>query len=66
MLLSLLLNKHHWQGEIRVYYVFDLVMLDGKDLRSLPLVARKFSLQRLLKKQARLIYVDSDRFRFLG
>ena len=32
-----------------VYYVFDLLHLDGADLRGKPLVARKAALERLLK-----------------
>jgi len=34
-----------------VYYVFDLMHLDGADLRDLPLQERKARLQRLLTKQ---------------
>ncbi|TSE08343.1 DNA ligase D [Mesorhizobium intechi] len=34
-----------------VYYVFDLMRLDGKDLRGEPLVERKQALQELLGKQ---------------
>ena len=41
-----------------VYYVFDLLMLDGKDLRALPLLKRKTLLERLLKAHPRLNYVD--------
>ena len=33
-----------------VYYVFDLLFLDGNDLRSLPLLERKAALAALLKK----------------
>ncbi|RNJ44393.1 DNA ligase D [Mesorhizobium erdmanii] len=35
-----------------LYYVFDLMRLDGKDLRAEPLVERKQALQELLGKQA--------------
>ena len=41
-----------------VYYVFDLLMLDGKDLRALPLIKRKTLLERLLKPHPQLNYVD--------
>ena len=41
-------------GEI----VFDLLMLDGKDLRQLPLVKRKESLGRLLAGHPRLMEVE--------
>ncbi|TGQ34945.1 DNA ligase D [Mesorhizobium sp. M00.F.Ca.ET.216.01.1.1] len=34
-----------------IYYVFDLMRLDGEDLRSEPLVERKQALQELLGKQ---------------
>ncbi|MGQ0701755.1 MAG: non-homologous end-joining DNA ligase [Gemmatimonadales bacterium] len=34
-----------------IYYVFDLLRLDGKDLRSLPLLERKRRLARLLRKR---------------
>ncbi len=33
-----------------VYYVFDLLYLDGKDYRSLPLIERKEALQKLMLK----------------
>ena len=35
------------EGEL-VYYVFDLLFLDGRDIRHLPLVDRKFLLKELL------------------
>jgi ATP-dependent DNA ligase len=37
--------------------VFDLLILDGKDLRQLPLLTRKTRLAQLLKSQKRLLYV---------
>lgn len=46
------------QKGILVYYVFDLLMLDGKDLRALPLIKRKTLLERLLKPFPLLNYVD--------
>jgi bifunctional non-homologous end joining protein LigD len=36
-----------------VYFVFDLPYLDGFDLRSVPLLARKQALDRLLRRDAR-------------
>jgi ATP-dependent DNA ligase len=39
--------------------VFDLLMLDGKDLRGLPLVKRKQRLERLLKNHPRLDHVET-------
>jgi bifunctional non-homologous end joining protein LigD len=49
-----------------VYYVFDLLRLDGKDLTSMPLIARKDRLERVIKslKQPRVRY--SDHFRGVG
>lgn len=41
-----------------VYYVFDLLMLDGKDLRNLPLMKRKQRLGRLLNGHSRLLEVE--------
>ena len=44
-----------------VYYVFDLLYLDGRDLTQEPLVARKAALERLLKgagKTGRIRYTD--------
>ncbi|HYQ01592.1 MAG TPA: DNA ligase D [Polyangiaceae bacterium] len=47
------------------YYAFDLLYLDGKDLRSLPLIERKAKLQELLgrlpKSEATLRYSDHTR-----
>jgi bifunctional non-homologous end joining protein LigD len=48
-------------GDRLVYWVFDLLHLDGRDLRNEPLVERKAALKRLLKGQSRtgpLRYVD--------
>jgi bifunctional non-homologous end joining protein LigD len=33
-----------------VFYAFDLLWLDGEDLRSLPLIERKQSLRQLIQK----------------
>jgi bifunctional non-homologous end joining protein LigD len=46
------------RGQI-VYYIFDLLQLDGEDLRKKPLTERKERLKRLLKgADPRLIYSD--------
>ena len=37
------------RGDRFVYWVFDLLYLDGRDLTDAPLIARKAALQRLLK-----------------
>ena len=36
-----------------VYYVFDLLHLDGRDLRTEPLFARKAALERLLRREGK-------------
>lgn len=41
-----------------VYYVFDLLYLDGRDLRSLPLVERKARLKDILPEGPHLKYSD--------
>jgi bifunctional non-homologous end joining protein LigD len=49
------------RGDRQVYYVFDLLYLDGRDLTGEPLVARKAALQRLLKatgKNGRIRYAE--------
>lgn len=51
-----LMEKH---SDRLVYYVFDLLHLNGKDLRELPLVARKEVLKELLgKKSSKLLYSE--------
>jgi len=52
-----LLNRGPQKSTL-VYYVFDLLSLDGKGLRQLRLLTRKVRLHRLLKNPQRLIYVD--------
>jgi bifunctional non-homologous end joining protein LigD len=41
-----------------VYYVFDLLYLDGYDLRGVPLIERKALLQEVLRPDARIRYSD--------
>src|SRR5215831_13482417 len=41
------------------FYAFDLLFLDGEDLRPLPLVERKTRLRKLIRRgRSRLLYVD--------
>lgn len=49
-----------------VYYVFDLLYLDGKDLTSLPLIARKERLGKLIKSLGSDQVRMSDHFRGVG
>jgi bifunctional non-homologous end joining protein LigD len=39
------------------FYAFDLLWLNGRDLRSLPLVDRKAQLERIVPADSRLLYV---------
>jgi len=42
-----------------VFIVFDLLCLNGKDLRTLPLIERKAALKKLLRrKRSRILYLD--------
>lgn len=42
-----------------IFVAFDLLYLNGKDLRTLPLLERKAMLKRLLRrKRSRLLYLD--------
>jgi len=46
-----------WQ--IGLYFAFDLLLLNGDDLRELPLVERKARLKTLIRKRrSRMLYVD--------
>ena len=60
-----LVNRGPQKGTL-VFYVFDLLSLDDKDLRQLPLENRKSRLARLVKKHPRLIYVDHVKANGLG
>jgi bifunctional non-homologous end joining protein LigD len=47
---------HKWQC---IFVAFDLLYLNGKDLRILPLLERKAMLKRLLRrKRSRIVYLD--------
>jgi bifunctional non-homologous end joining protein LigD len=52
-----LINRGPQRGKL-VYYVFDLLRIGDKDLRSEPLYRRKKLLQKLLRKNNTLRYVD--------
>jgi len=42
-----------------VFIAFDLLFLNGKDLRTLPLIDRKAALEKLLRrKRSRIVYLD--------
>ena len=42
-----------------MFIAFDLLFLNGKDLRTLPLIERKAMLKRLLRqKRSRILYLD--------
>lgn len=41
-----------------IYYVFDLLFLDGQDLRTFPLHRRKALLKRMLRNVPGVLYVD--------
>jgi len=42
-----------------VFIAFDLIFLNGKDLRTLPLIERKILLKKLLRrKRSRILYLD--------
>jgi bifunctional non-homologous end joining protein LigD len=47
-----------WKTARHVGLVFDLLMLDGKDLRHLPLLRRKQRLARLLTGHSRVLVVE--------
>ena len=49
-----------------VYWAFDLPRLNGEDLRTLPLIARKDRLQKILKKAAHDHLLFSEHFRESG
>src|SRR5215813_3654852 len=44
---------------MRVFYAFDLLSLNGEDLRALPLLERKARLRKLIRRgRSRRLYVD--------
>ena len=54
---QLLQNALRSQATLR-YYLFDLMFLNGNDLRGLPLVGRKVRLRRILPKHPLLAFSD--------
>ena len=46
------------RGDLVTYFAFDLLFLNGHDLRSLPLLERKARLRELISDTPRLRYVD--------
>ena len=51
---DLLFRKSHC-----VFIAFDLLYLNGKDLRTMPLIERKAALKKLLRrKRSRILYLD--------
>jgi bifunctional non-homologous end joining protein LigD len=52
-----LFRRRNQKGQL-VYYVFDLIWLDGEDLMGQPLVRRKTLLKRLVKGMPNILYVD--------
>jgi bifunctional non-homologous end joining protein LigD len=52
-----LIRRKSGSGEV-VYLVFDLLYLDGQDLRSLPLLRRKGLLKKLVRSVPNVLYVD--------
>jgi bifunctional non-homologous end joining protein LigD len=51
---DLLFRRRQW-----VFIAFDLLYLNGKDLRTLPLIERKARLKKLLqRKRSRILYLD--------
>ena len=61
------LPRQRWAPQLRrfvlpsaaaYFYAFDLLWLEGKDLRKLPLLDRKRRLQKLLKGKRSVLYVE--------
>ncbi len=49
-----------------IYWVFDLLELDGEDYRDLPLISRKERLQKLIQKMGHPQIQFSDHYRGMG
>jgi bifunctional non-homologous end joining protein LigD len=45
-------------GDIAVLYAFDLIELDGNDLRSLPIETRKATLASLLRRNGAVLFSE--------
>jgi bifunctional non-homologous end joining protein LigD len=60
---SFKLLQTHDMGKVRppiVYYAFDLLRLNGKDLQALPIEERKVKLEELLKKPFGVIITSPE------
>jgi bifunctional non-homologous end joining protein LigD len=57
---SLLRAKEYGEGHVVIYYAFDLLYLDGKDLTQDPVIERKALLKRILPRRqaARVRFTD--------
>jgi bifunctional non-homologous end joining protein LigD len=56
----------HGHSESLIYWVFDLLELNGEDYRGLPLMARKERLQKLIEKLKHPQVRFSDHYRGMG
>ena len=53
-------NRLMFRREWPFFYAFDLLMLNGRDLRALPLTVRKARLARITPKvESRVLFLDS-------
>lgn len=52
------LLQNYTTGNNLYFYVFDILYLNGKDLRALPLIERKAILKNVLKKSASIRYLE--------
>jgi bifunctional non-homologous end joining protein LigD len=52
-----LVNPKGSKGQV-VYWVFDLLYLDGRDMRNLPLIRRKRLLRNIVRSVPHVLYVD--------
>ena len=50
----------HGNARTLAFYAFDLLWMDGEDLRPLPLIERKRSLRRLIRGHAGLLFAQPD------
>jgi len=55
---SVFLDLMRRKREAAILYCFDLLVVNGEDLRALPLLERKQRLQRLIRGQAGLLYAE--------
>ncbi|CUI17796.1 putative ATP-dependent DNA ligase [Candidatus Protochlamydia naegleriophila] len=55
---QLMQNYQRNQKGMLVYYVFDLLYLQGYDLRDMPLLQRKELLKKLLPKNSQILFCD--------